>query len=107
MASFADVETEEPAFAARVRAAFDAHGHKFLATLRADGSPRISGIETRFLSGAGGAGRADDLLVAAGAGRDHVITHLRSAPFHVELVTRSVDPRASGAAHWRPRTWRT
>ncbi|HEY4625079.1 MAG TPA: pyridoxamine 5'-phosphate oxidase family protein [Blastococcus sp.] len=51
MASFADVETEEPAFAARVRAAFDAHGHKFLATLRADGSPRISGIETRFLSG--------------------------------------------------------
>src|SRR3954454_16911592 len=51
MASFADVETEEPAFAARVRAAFDAHGRKFLATLRADGSPRISGIETRFLSG--------------------------------------------------------
>ena len=51
MASFTDVETEEPAFAARVRAAFDAHGHKFLATLRADGSPRISGLEMRFVAG--------------------------------------------------------
>jgi hypothetical protein len=51
MATFADVETEEPEFAARVRAAFDAHAHKFLATLRPDGSPRISGIEMRFVSG--------------------------------------------------------
>ena len=51
MASFADVESEEPEFAARVRAAFDAHAHKFLATLRADGSPRISGIEMQFVAG--------------------------------------------------------
>src|SRR5215213_1515986 len=51
MSSFADLESEEPEFAARVRAAFDAHGHKFLATLRADGSPRISGIEMRFVAG--------------------------------------------------------
>ncbi|MFD2092519.1 pyridoxamine 5'-phosphate oxidase family protein [Blastococcus deserti] len=51
MASFADVAAAEPGFAERVRAAFDAHGHKFLATLRADGSPRISGIEMRFVAG--------------------------------------------------------
>ena len=51
MARFADVEAEEPEFAARVRAAFDAHAHKFLATLRADGSPRISGIEMKFVAG--------------------------------------------------------
>jgi hypothetical protein len=51
MPSFSDVESEEPEFAARVRAAFDAHGHTFLATLRADGSPRISGIEMHFVSG--------------------------------------------------------
>ena len=51
MARFADVEAEEPEFAARVRAAFDAHAHKFLATLRADGSPRISGIEMQFVGG--------------------------------------------------------
>ena len=51
MASFADLEAQEPDFAGRVRAAFDAHAHKFLATLRADGSPRISGIEMRFVTG--------------------------------------------------------
>jgi hypothetical protein len=51
MSSFAEVESAEPGFAARVRAAFDAHGHKFLATLRADGSPRISGIEMLFVAG--------------------------------------------------------
>ncbi len=51
MASFADVESEEPEFAARVRASFDAHAHKVLATLRADGSPRVSGIEMQFVGG--------------------------------------------------------
>jgi hypothetical protein len=51
MARFADVATEDPDFAARVRARFDAHRHKFLATLRADGSPRISGIEMSFVGG--------------------------------------------------------
>ncbi len=51
MNSFADVEAEEPEFAARVRAAFDKHGHKILATLRADGAPRVSGIEMHFVDG--------------------------------------------------------
>jgi hypothetical protein len=45
------VESAEPAFAARGRAAMDAHGHKILATLRADGSPRVSGIEMQFVAG--------------------------------------------------------
>jgi hypothetical protein len=51
MASWSDVEREEPAFAARVRALFDARKHKTIATLRADGSPRISGIEVEFTDG--------------------------------------------------------
>ena len=51
MASFAEVESAEPAFAARVRGTFDAHTHKFLATLRRDGSPRLSGIEMKFVAG--------------------------------------------------------
>jgi hypothetical protein len=38
----------EPEFAGRVRRLFDAGRHKTLATLRADGSPRISGIECEF-----------------------------------------------------------
>ena len=51
MASFAELESDVPEFAARVRAAFDAHRHKFLATVRADGAPRISGIEMQFVAG--------------------------------------------------------
>lgn len=51
MATWKDIEREEPAFAARVRDLFDAGRHKTLATLRADGSPRISGIEVQFEDG--------------------------------------------------------
>ena len=51
MAAFTDVETEQPEFAARVHAVFDAHRHKILATLRADGAPRVSGIEAAFAAG--------------------------------------------------------
>ncbi|MGH8900683.1 MAG: pyridoxamine 5'-phosphate oxidase family protein [Egibacteraceae bacterium] len=40
-----------PEFAATVRAFFDAYRHKTLATLRKDGSPRISGIEAHFATG--------------------------------------------------------
>ena len=46
-----DVEQAEPEFAQRVLALFDAHRHKTIATVRADGSPRISGIETVFEDG--------------------------------------------------------
>lgn len=51
MTAWRDVEAAEPEFAARVRALFDAHRHKTIATLRADGSPRISGIEAAFADG--------------------------------------------------------
>jgi hypothetical protein len=40
-----------PEFADRVRRVFDAHRHKVLATLRRDGSPRVSGIEVEFVDG--------------------------------------------------------
>lgn len=45
MPSWKAFETEEPDFARRVRRLFDAGRHKTIATIRADGSPRISGIE--------------------------------------------------------------
>ena len=51
MVTWSDFEREEPAFAARVRALFDVRKHKTIATLRADGSPRISGIEVEFADG--------------------------------------------------------
>jgi len=51
MAAWKDVEQAEPGFAARVRQLFEAGRHKTIATLRADGSPRISGIECEFADG--------------------------------------------------------
>jgi hypothetical protein len=45
------IEQGEPDFAGRVRRLFDAGRHKTIATLRADGSPRISGIECEFADG--------------------------------------------------------
>jgi len=51
MVSWAEVEAAEPEFAAGVRAAFGKSKHKTIATLRADGSPRISGIEAEFSDG--------------------------------------------------------
>jgi len=46
-----DLELAAPEFAQCVRALFDAHRHKTIATVRADGSPRISGIETVIQDG--------------------------------------------------------
>lgn len=51
MASWQDVERAEPGFAERARRLFDSGRHKTIATLRADGSPRISGIECEFADG--------------------------------------------------------
>jgi hypothetical protein len=45
------IEQTEPEFARRVQRLFDAGRHKTIATLRADGSPRISGIESEFTDG--------------------------------------------------------
>lgn len=51
MARWSDIEAAEPAFATSVKALFDAHKHKTMATLRKDGAPRISGIECNFDDG--------------------------------------------------------
>ena len=51
MASWAEIEADAPELAARARGYFDALVHKTIATLRKDGSPRISGIECRFEDG--------------------------------------------------------
>jgi hypothetical protein len=48
MSRWFEIDREVPELAERARKIFDAHKHKTLATLRADGSPRISGIEADF-----------------------------------------------------------
>lgn len=51
MARWQDIEESAPEFAAAFRARVESHKHKLLATLRADGSPRLSGIETSLAGG--------------------------------------------------------
>ena len=51
MPSFSSFEAAAPELAAAVRARLTAHTHLTLATLRADGGPRISGTECRFEDG--------------------------------------------------------
>lgn len=51
MSSWAEFELADPALALRVKERFGIRKHKTLATLRADGAPRISGIETAFEDG--------------------------------------------------------
>jgi len=51
MATWTEFEAAAPALARTVRERLDAHKHKTLATLRRDGSPRISGTETAYAEG--------------------------------------------------------
>jgi hypothetical protein len=51
VASWTEFETAAPELAQRVQARLDAHTHKTMATLRSDGSPRISGTETNLAEG--------------------------------------------------------
>jgi hypothetical protein len=51
VARWRDIADTAPDFADEFRGLIDAHVHKTIATLRADGSPRISGIETFYAEG--------------------------------------------------------
>jgi hypothetical protein len=90
MTAWRDVEQAEPEFAQRVRALFDAHKHKTIATLRADGSPRISGIETAFTDGELTFGSMSNARKGADLHRD--------ARFALHSAT--VDPVEGGEAQW-------
>lgn len=51
MANWQTIAEAQPEFAKTARELLDAHKHKTMATLRRDGSPRISGIEATFRDG--------------------------------------------------------
>jgi hypothetical protein len=51
VASWAELEELEPEFASRVRALMTSRKHMTMATLRRDGSPRVSGTEVEFANG--------------------------------------------------------
>jgi Pyridoxamine 5'-phosphate oxidase len=90
MTAWRDVEQVEPAFARRVRELFDAHRHKTLATLRADGSPRISGIEAAF---------EDGQLVFGSMPNSRKGADLRRDP-RFALHSATVDPVEGSEAKW-------
>jgi Pyridoxamine 5'-phosphate oxidase len=90
MARWKDVEREEPAFAAKVRVLFDARKHKTLATLRADGSPRISGIEVEFKEG--------DLVFGSMPGARKGADLVRDSRFALHGPT--VDPPEGSPTGW-------
>ncbi len=70
MPSWAEIEAAAPELAASVRERFDAHKHKTIATLRRDGSPRISGTEARIEDGELWIGSMLDALKAQDLQRD-------------------------------------
>jgi Pyridoxamine 5'-phosphate oxidase len=90
MTAWHDVEQAEPDFAQRVRALFDAHRHKTIATVRADGSPRISGIETVF---------EDGELVFGSMPNARKGADLRRDP-RFALHSATVDPVEGAEAQW-------
>ena len=90
MTTWQEFEQAEPEFARRVRALFDAHRHKTIATLRADGSPRISGIETAFEGGQLTFGSMPNARKGADLRRDP----------RFALHSATVDPVEGAEAQW-------
>ena len=90
MTTWQDVAQAAPEFAQRVQALFDAHKHKTLATLRADGSPRISGIETVFKDGELTFGSMPNARKGADLRRDP----------RFALHSATVDPVEGSEAQW-------
>jgi hypothetical protein len=90
MTAWREFEQAEPEFAARVRGLFDAHRHKTIATVRADGSPRISGIEVAF---------EDGELVFGSMQHARKGADLRRDP-RFALHSATVDPVEGAEAQW-------
>jgi hypothetical protein len=90
MTAWRDIEQAAPEFAQRVRALFDAHRHKTIATLRADGAPRISGIEAQF---------EDGDLVFGSMSHARKGADLRRDP-RFALHSATVDPVEGAEAQW-------
>lgn len=90
MPAWADLAAAEPDLAGRVRGLFTAHRHHTMATLRRDGSPRLSGTEVRF----------DDAdLVVAMMPRTLRALDLRRDP-RVAIHSHSVDPPEDDPSAW-------
>lgn len=99
MASWTDFATEQPDFARRVAALFTAHKHHTMATLRKDGSPRISGTEVEFAEDGLALGMMAGSLRAADLRRDgRVSLHSSTVDPDDDPALWHGDAKISGAA---------
>jgi Pyridoxamine 5'-phosphate oxidase len=90
MASWEQVVHEAPELAAAVRERFAARKHATMATLRADGSPRISGTEVEFADGQIWLGSMPGAMKALDLRRDP----------RMALHSPSVDPPEDDPESW-------
>ena len=85
MASWDEVSKAVPELSAAVQRVFDSHIHKVMATLRRDGSPRVSGTEVSFRDGEVWLGSMPDALKARDLQRDPRVA-LHSTPSDAEMT---------------------
>lgn len=95
VARWDDVCAEAPDLSAAVQASFEAHLHKVLATLRPDGSPRVSGNEAQFAAGDLWLGMMPESVKVRDLQRDPRFA-LHSAPADPEMT--GGDAKLSGLA---------
>jgi Pyridoxamine 5'-phosphate oxidase len=98
VARWGDIERTEPDFARRARARFDAYKHKTLATLRKDGSPRISGIEVEFKDGEVTLGMMPGSLKARDLKRDPRLALHSGTEDPQEKPQEVIDAKLAGTA---------
>jgi hypothetical protein len=89
MATWNEISDAAPQLAAKVKASFDAHKHKVMATIRADGSPRVSGTEVTFAEGEVWVGSMPGAMKARDLQRDPRVA-IHSAPIDVDLQVPDV-----------------
>lgn len=90
MAAWNEFAAAEPALAERVSALFRAHKHHTMATIRRDGSPRISGTEVDLSEG--------ELRLGMMSGSRRA-ADLRADP-RLAIHSHSVDPPDDDPAAW-------
>lgn len=91
MPTWAEFEAAEPEFAARVRELMSTRKHLTMATLRRDGSPRISGTEVEFEEGQLRIGSMPRAVKATDLRRDG----------RVAIHGPTTDPPSANAAGWK------
>ena len=101
MAWWEDLVVEQPGFAERVKARFAVREHSTIATLRRDGSPRISALEVDFEQGGLWIGSMPGALKALDLRRDpRLALHCPTEDIpHNDPGSWAGDAKISGLAH--------